>query len=43
MYSFSENCGGKPPEQEALVSPISFAELSNIDSVVYPKFRILKV
>ena len=43
MYSFYENNGGKLPEQEALVSPISSTKLSDIDYVVSPKFWLLTV
>ena len=35
--------GGKCPYQEALVSPISSAELSNIAYDVSPKFLLLTV
>ena len=38
MYSFSENSGGKLSEQEALVSPISSIELSDIDYVGLDQF-----
>ena len=43
MYSFSEKSGGKLLKQEALVSPISSTKLSNIASVVSPKFLLLMV
>ena len=33
--------GGKFLEQEALVSPISSAKLSNLDFFVFPKFLLL--
>ena len=43
MYSFSENSGGKLPEQEALVSQFYPAKMFVTLSTVYMKLLLLYV
>ena len=43
MYSLSKNSGGKLPEQEALVFPISSAEMPDTISMIYLKLLLLCV